>query len=272
MTDEAAAKAQLKRLEEMLKGLPLPPEHPMHKMIQAKNIGSGRFITFEADGSMVPWDQIPVSNFEEKPGEFKALFDHLRAQKLRFALGYDRGYMFILLGDSFDFLEKLGSGATLAGLPEFKPLLANADKRICSVGYVSKKFREAAASGNLQNLGAMAEVGMQALDKLELTEDQKARVAKDLSELTEQAKTFKVKFGGAISFAFLTERGTEGYTYDWMTSNLDASKPLTLLNHFQGPASDFWGCGAHEIRSGELRKDGGCDLQAIRLFHRNRPS
>ena len=232
--DENAAKAQLKRLEEMIRGLPLPPDHPLHKMIEAKNIGSGRFITFQADGSMIPWDQIPVANFEEKPGQFKPLFDHLRAQKLRFALGYARGYMFIVLSDSFSFLEKLGTGTNLTSLPEFKPLLAHASQRIVSIGYVSKQFRESSASSNTQNLAALSQVGTEALDKLELTADQKARVTKDLAEFGQQMKAYKVKFGGALSFAYLTERGTEGYSYDWMTSNLDASKPLTLLNHLGG--------------------------------------
>ena len=34
-----------------------------------------------------------------------------------------------------------------------------------------------------------------------------------------------------MSYSFLTDRGTEGYSYNWMASNLDGSKPLTLLNH-----------------------------------------
>ncbi|HEV8062870.1 MAG TPA: hypothetical protein VGP68_23525 [Gemmataceae bacterium] len=232
--DETAAKAQLKRLEELVKSLPLPPEHPLHKMIVAKTIGGGHFMTFQADGSMVPWDQIPVATFEEKPGEFKPLFDHLRAQKVRLALGYSHGYVFLTLGDSFEFLEKLGTGTKLSSRPEFKQVLAHADKRLTSVGYVSKEFRETAASGNMQTFTSLAEVGTQALDKLDLTADQKARITKDIAAFTEQAKAYQPKFGGAVSFAYMTDRGTEEYSYDWMTSNLDASKTLSLLDHVGG--------------------------------------
>lgn len=232
--DEAAAKAQLKRLEELIKGLPVPPDHPLHKMITAKSIGSGRFITVEADGSMVPWDQIPIGSVEEKPGEFKPLFDHLRGQKLRVALGYDRGYMFLVLSDSFNFLEKLGTGPKLTSLPEFKPLLANADKRVTGIGYVSKAFREAAASGNMQSFASLADLGKQAMERLDLTDDQKARLTKDLAQLSEQVQAAQPKFGGAMSFTYLTNRGTEGYAYDWMGSGLDGSKPLSLLDHVGG--------------------------------------
>jgi hypothetical protein len=234
VADEAAAKAQMKRLEQAIKDLPVPPDHPLHKIVIAKTIGSGRFITVQADGSMVPWDQIPVHSIEEKEGEFKPLFDHLRSQKLRIALGFDRGYVFFTLGDSFDFLEKLGNGATLASRAELKPLMAKATERLTSIGYVSKEFRESAAAGNMQSFSSLADIGKQALEKLDLTADQKARLSKDLAEVSQQVKAAQPKFGGALSFSYLTSRGTEGFAYEWMASNLDGSKPLTLLDHVGG--------------------------------------
>jgi hypothetical protein len=231
LTDEAAAKAQVARLEELIKGLPVPAEHPLHKMLAMKTIGGGKFLTFEADGSMVPWDRIPMDKVEENPGEFKPLVDHLKTQKLKIALGFNKGYMFFLIGDSFKYLETLGSGTSLATLDEFKPLLAKAENRITSVSYVSKQFRESAASGNVQNFDSMLAVGKEAIEKLDLTAEQKARINKDLAELAKGVETSQPKFAGAISFSYLTSRGSEGYSYDWMPSNLDASKPLSLLNH-----------------------------------------
>ena len=114
LTDEKAAGAQLKRLEELIKNLPVPPDHPLHKMLAAKTIGSGKFITFEADGSMVPWDQIPVGNIEETPGEFKPLIDHLRGQKLRIALGYSRASC-SFVGRLIQFPGELGGDSNLLG-------------------------------------------------------------------------------------------------------------------------------------------------------------
>ncbi|CAN5223227.1 hypothetical protein BH10PLA2_BH10PLA2_17890 [soil metagenome] len=229
--DEAAAKAQLTRLEAAVKGLPFPEEHPMRKMLTMKTIDGGKFLTLEADGSMVPWDQIPMDKIEETPGEFKPLIDHLRGQKLKIALGYNKGFMFFLLGDSLKYLEKLGSGKNLTSQPELKPLLASAEKRITSVSYVSKGFRAAAASGNVESFDAMIAVAKQGLEKLDLTADQKARISKDLAELTQGIDKALPKYAGAISFSYLTSRGSEGYSYDWMGSALDATKPLTLLDH-----------------------------------------
>ncbi len=231
LTDEVAAKAQMTRLEDLLKNAPIPPEHPLHKMLAMKTIGGGKFLTFEADGSMVPWDQIPMDKVEEKPGEFKPLVDHLKTQKLKIALGYSKGYMFFLLGDSLKYLETLGSGTSLATREEFKPLLAKAENRITSVSYISKQFRAAAASGNVQSFDSMLAVAKEGIEKLDLTADQKARLNKDLAELGQGVDKAQPKYAGAIGFSYLTSRGSEGYSYDWMGSNLDASKPLSLLNH-----------------------------------------
>jgi hypothetical protein len=231
VADEAAAKAQMARLEAMIKGLPFPEEHPMRKMVTMKTIDGGKFVTVEADGSMVPWDQIPMDKIEETPGEFKPLIDHLRGQKIKIALGYNKGFMFFLLGDSLKYLEKLGAGANLGSQPELKPLLANAEKRITSVSYVSKQFRAAAASGNMQSFDTLMAVAKQGLEKLDLTVDQKARISKDLEELAQGVDKSMPKYAGALSFSYLTSRGSEGYSYDWMASALDASKPLTLLDH-----------------------------------------
>jgi hypothetical protein len=60
-------------------------------------------------------------------------------------------------------------------------------------------------------------------------------MVKDLRALVDGIKKSQPNYGATVSFSFLTERGSEGFTYDYTeNTSLDGSKPLTLLNHLGG--------------------------------------
>ena len=72
-----AAEKQLKRLEELLKGV--VDQYPQLKgRLKRVKIGDGSFLTLTLDGKMVPWEQIPLKDYEEKPGEFDKLTKRLK--------------------------------------------------------------------------------------------------------------------------------------------------------------------------------------------------
>lgn len=228
VTKKEVAQAQLKRLDELVKMI--PKDHPVAKMISVKTIAGSQFLTFEADGTMVPWEQIPVFK-EDKTPEMDALLKELKKLKLRVALGRHQDYLLFSMGESYSGIEKLGKGASLATIDEFKPLLAHANKRLTSVAYVSKQFRDGVSTSS-ESLGRLADIGKTAAARWGKTPERKAQIEKDISQLMSKLTAMTPPAGSLLQFAYMTERGGEEYTYDWTESPMaEASKPLTLLNH-----------------------------------------
>src|SRR5262249_28771081 len=68
-----------------------------------------------------------------------------------------------------------------------------------------------------------------------LPEELQQKMKRDLKEFTKDMQRFVSEPGASMSFNFMTERGSEGYAYDWTKNHgQDASKPLTLLDHMGG--------------------------------------
>ncbi len=227
------AEAQLKRLEKFLEDL--VSQIPLLKgRLKRQNLGGNSFVTFNLDGSMVPWEEIPFKNFEDEPGEYAPLIKKLTELKLAIGLGVWNGYLVLSLGDSTKHLTNLGKGKGLAQQKEFKPLEQFADKRITSIGYSSKAI-QAAVGASKKDIDDWVKVAEQYLPLLKLPEDKNAQVRKDLKELAKDLKPLITEPGASLSFSFFTGRGQESYSYDWGEyPGLDGSKPLTLLNHVGG--------------------------------------
>ena len=108
-----------------------------------------------------------------------------------------------------------------------------ADRKLTSISYSSKEFRQLGAQTRyVDNVISVAKAG---LAKADLTEEQRKDILKTLTELTKSVQTASANVGAAMSFTFLTDRGFEGYDYDYgKHPGLDGSKPLTLLDHLGG--------------------------------------
>src|SRR5262249_26254135 len=88
---------------------------------------------------------------------------------------------------------------------------------------------------NKKDIARMAEFANTALKGAELTEEQRAKIRRDLAELSRDIEPLIPSVGAAVSCSFLTGQGYEGYGYDWSESpGLDSSKPLTILDHLGG--------------------------------------
>ena len=57
---------------------------------------------------MVPWDQLPIKDFEEKEGDYDDLVKKLAGLKLRVSLGVRDNYLLFAIGDSLEALDRLG--------------------------------------------------------------------------------------------------------------------------------------------------------------------
>jgi hypothetical protein len=229
------AEAQIKRLEALLKGL-AEQAPPLAGRLRRANVGGHSFLTLTLDGSLVPWDEVPFKDFEDKPGEFDPLVKKLKGLKLTISLGVRDGYLLLAVGPSTASLARLGGkGERLADRPEFKPLRKFADRRLTSVGYVSKAFMARLAAANMGNLDGVVEMAKAGLAKAGLPVDKRKAIEKDLADLAGAAKHAVPDVGAGVNFTFWTARGFETYTYDYTKySDPTGSRPLTLLNHVGG--------------------------------------
>ena len=94
---------------------------------------------------MVPWDPGVVEKIRslaKTPDDGDKLIAHLKKTTLVFSLGLRDDYLLLAIGPSTGVLSKMGKGPPLRSLPELAAVARFADKRICSVGYLSKALNE----------------------------------------------------------------------------------------------------------------------------------
>jgi hypothetical protein len=232
ISDKERAEAQLKRLEELLKGLS-EQAPPLKGRVERTKVGDSSFLSVKLDGSLLPWDQMNLEEFESKSGQFDDLVKKLKKTTLVISLGIRGDYLLMGLGSSAKHLV-LPQGQTLADRPEIKPLAQFADKKLISVGYVSKAFYSKLAASK-QDIDTAMQGAKEALKKAPLPSELSQRIQRDLAELTRDLKTLVPEVGAVMGFSFLTDRGQESYAYDYGDhSGVDTSKPLSLLHHLGG--------------------------------------
>ncbi len=227
------AEKQLQRLEELLKGITEQKPELKGRLKRVK-LGDNSFLTLTLDGKLVPWEQVPIKDLEEKPGEFDKLVKKLKELQVTIALGIRDGYLLLGIGKDTSHLAKLGQGKSVAELPEFKPLAKHANKRLTSIHYVSKDMNTRLAS-NTRTIDDWLGAARTSLADAKLTAEQRKRIDKDLDGLGKDLKSLMPEPGAELSFTFLNGAGYESYSYDWGEhKGLDGSKPLTILNHAGG--------------------------------------
>ena len=236
VSDAERAENQIKRLEALAKQT--ADQSPDFKgRVKRTKVGDASFLTLTLEGSQIPWDQTPLKKLEDNPGEFTPVIDKLKALTVTVSLGVEHGYLLLGVGPSTDELTRFGGkGPHLDGQAAFKPLAKFADKKLTSIGYSSKAFLQSAAGYNLRQMDSALELAKAGLAKADLTEEQRKAFLKQLDELSaglQGAENLDV--GPAMSFTFLTDRGYEGYSYNYgKHAGVDGSKPLTLLDHLGG--------------------------------------
>ncbi len=200
-------------------------------------IGEHSYLVLSLDGKMIPWDEVPLEKlgeFEENPGDVDKLVAKVTEMTLVIALGLRDDYLLVGIGPSTDFLAELGSAKALVDRPELKRLDKFADKRIASIGYVSKAMNDKIAGGK-KDIDQLFNAVDEMLPLAKLNKDEEAAIRKDLAELSKDIERLVPKSGAAAAVSMLTDRGMESYSYNWGNPmDLDGSKPLGLLEHLGG--------------------------------------
>ena len=230
------AKEQLIKLE-MLANIVLETNVYTKGHFKKKKVGDYDFLVLELDGGMVPLDNLPLvllKSMETEEGDAEKIIDRLKEMTLSLALGVRGDYLLFSIGSSLDCLEKLGQGDRLVDRPEFKRIEPLAARRLVSIGYVSEEMARQwnNQKKNLDNLLDLAEA---MIPKAELEEAQEERILTDAEAFAEDLKQMMPEAGAILGASFLTDRGIEGYQYDWgRNDRLDGSQRLGLLAHLGG--------------------------------------
>jgi hypothetical protein len=231
--DAKEAEKQLGRLEKLGAGLAknFPPLKDKVKRVKA---AGGDFVTVELDGGMIPWDDVDLSGIEENKGEFDELIKHVKKSKVTVSLGVKEGYILLGFSETTKDLAKLSAkGKSLADRDELKPVLKHADKKLISVSYYSKAFLAGAAAGQ-GNYSSIVASLKDAVGKADLKDERKKAIEKDLEALAADMKKIQPTYGAAVSFAYLTPSGIEGYSYAHERGAAYKGLNCTLQNHFGG--------------------------------------
>jgi hypothetical protein len=232
LSQAAPAVAQIKRLEGLL--TQLADQHPPFKgRVKRQQVAGAKALTVALDGSMVPWDKIPWDDLEEEKGEFQKLRARLPKLTLTACLLVQGDYLLLAVGPSTATVEKFGRGPALASRPELKPLAKFADRPLIDIGYASQALAAAAATTG-EDIEGLVEMAKAGLEKAPLTEQRRKLIEKDLQQLAKEITAALPKPGAGLSFTFLTERGQEGYSYNYAPAGPAAAGPLTVLDHLGG--------------------------------------
>lgn len=233
--DKERAKEELTQLEGLIT-LAMMANPELAKHTKRVSVGGADFFTLALDGSMIPWDQVPVDELrknELRQGDVDKVIAKVKKLTLTLGFGMRDDYVLLVISPSAKKLEHLGKGKLLIDRPEFKPLQAMADRRLVAVSYLSEGLsRLGNNSGDIDSLVQMVD---KVLPKIPITSGQREQVRKDVDALAVDLKSLFPKPGAAMAFAFLTDRGVEGYSYDWSGHGaVDGTKPLAILNHLGG--------------------------------------
>ena len=230
------AKEQLIKLE-TIGNIMLESREETKGRFKKTKVGDHEFLVLELDGGMIPWDEVPLDTFrnlEANEGDVDKLVERLKQSKLVVAIGLRGEYLVVSIGSSLDCLKKLGTGPRLIDRDEFKPLAKFADRRLTSIGYMSKAMNQRMNNQKRQIDDALKAVET-LLPKAELSEEQQQRIRQDAKRMAADVKAFVPEVGAVTQFSFLVDGGVESYRYAWGDfGGLDGTKQLSLLQHVGG--------------------------------------
>lgn len=231
--DRQAAEAQLKRLE-FIATLLAAQSPELKDRFARKKIGDTEYLTLSLDGGLVPWDEVPLNNLAEEPGQYDDLIASLKEFTLVVHLGLRGDFLLLSLGRSDKHLEALGSGDLLADEDELEPLAKFADRRLTGIHFLSEDL-VALLVGSPDDLDQLGEVAEALLSGMEMDEELQKSILDDVAALTADLKPLVPEPGPMMGFSFLTPRGIESYAYNWSQNlSLNATQRLTLLDHLGG--------------------------------------
>lgn len=228
-----AVTKQLARLDTEIKAQ-IAKKPQIGEYYKKVTIDGDEFLTLAANGSMIPWDQANLAQFEAEDGEFDELQKRLKELKFTIAIGVRKGFLLISIGDTAEHLAKFGGpGPKLASVPELKALDKFADRKVISISYTSKTILEK-ISTNQDDIAGIGELVKTLLVSAELPDALEGKITADLDGLLKAASGQIVPPGAYTNISLRTAHGWETFTYDYTASPNPPAKPLTILEHVGG--------------------------------------
>jgi hypothetical protein len=236
LTNRDRAVEELAKLEGLI-NLAMMAAPQLGDRFKRDKVGDYEYMTLTLDGSMVPWEAIPMDRFKEMElheGDADKVFDRLKKLQIVISLGVRDNFLMFAIGPSTDLLARLGKGESLAGRPELKPLAPYAERRLTSISYLSKAMAMRVMDST-RGFDALLSAVDKALPMSRLNDDQQKEISQHIAELKQDLRKFATEPGAAMAFSFMADRGLEGYSYSWgKHAKLVGSKPLGLLEHVGG--------------------------------------
>lgn len=239
LTDSKPAETQLQRLDGQLTAM--GAQVPILKQRYAKEkIGSVEYLTLRLDGSLVPWEQIPLDNAGDQADAVKQLFEKLKTMTLVISLGVRDNYLLMSLGSDNNLLSKLGGTPLLHDADELAPLRAKPDLAYTGIGYISTAMMKQLGSVN-QQMDQVVAMVEQLVPMTQLGPEVQRELIKDLESVGDYVKSHAPIPAAVSGYSFMTPAGYEKYTYSWTTElPLDASQKLPILEHLGGTPLAFF--------------------------------
>jgi hypothetical protein len=239
LSDTQAAAAQLERLEKLVTQL-IESERPdLKPRFTRQQVGDSSFLTLKLDGTLVPWDEILSQTDLDDDTQTRLA---ARLQKITFtaSLGLYDKYLLLAIGEDDSQLRSIGQGELLVDHPKMAPLAKYFDRKVTSVGYASEEFIQQVQRVDDQ-IDQMVEMLRTFLPNLPLDEDLKADLIKDTEMIAGKIKALLPRAGAVASIGFEADGGFESVSYNYGENrSLDASKPLTILDHVGGDPIGFY--------------------------------
>lgn len=233
--DLPIAKKQMERLtaaRELL-GV-LRPD--LKERLKKIDIEGSTFWTLELEGTDYDWSELPEPNLEDLT-KYKAVIEKIKSMKAAVSVGVHQGYLMFSLGPTNEHLGALGKGMLLVNRPEFAPLrkLDDQEAKFTQVYFMSAKYHGLNSYLNPDDLETLARHGKDLVNKAPLDLAEKRKIQGDIDELVADARPHLPRFGPVLSFNFLTDRGLEGFGYDWSTyPDAAENEKLDVLSHVGG--------------------------------------
>lgn len=256
MSDPSAAKKQMGRLEEFVRAQlgNLPPE--LASRFARGKVGEGDFMTVSLDGSLVPWQQIPMDDFEgEQRQQLERLIAKGQSLTATISLGVIRDYLVFAIGESTESLKNMGTGNLLVNRREMTPLKKFLDRPVTSIGYVSEQFMAAIAdqSRSIESSMSTLKLTIDMFPAEDFPTEIREEMKSDLDQFTKDMEPLFMKPGAVASINWMKPTGYEGYSWNYSEIPRLQQKPLEVLNHIGAePLFVFAGHNSIQIQDYDL--------------------
>jgi len=202
--------------------------------LKDEEVGGVTLVTLKLDGSMIPWQEIPLDEISGQPGKYDPLVAKLKTMTVAISLGAKDNYVLASIGATNEHIGELGTGKGLANRPEFAKLDELTGKKLRSITYASAEAAQLNLEAAMAPVAALAEM-IPAMLPPETDDMLRKRIEADVNEFSQDMQGQIPAPGALLSATTFSPRGFDTVTYNW-TENLllDSSQPLTLLDHLGG--------------------------------------